>query len=90
MAIVLGTIFIAQSYSLAHATKHNDAKHEHNGIACEIMLVSAEDMAVIPMSTPASSFKPCPILTPHAVFISAVYITPQGRAPPPRSPPLPF
>jgi len=90
ISLILGIIFISQSYSLAHATRYNDAGHEHNGVACEITLASAEDVVIIPAPTTAPTVPLYADSLPHTVFISASYITPQGRAPPPRSPPTLF
>ena len=82
--------FIAQSFSLTHATRYNDNSHEHNGIACETVLISAEDVAIIPSFDAAIEYPKTTEQTPKIAFISASYDTPQGRAPPPRSPPFLF
>jgi len=88
--LLLGLVFMAQSFSLAHATRYADDSHEHNDVICEITLINAEDAAVLPLPLSAPSFTPTADIEPQTVFISASYITPQGRAPPPRSPPLTF
>ncbi len=90
LSVILGMIFIAQSFSLAHATRYNDNSHEHNGVACEITLTSSEDSVIVPDTLLVSSFNPYTNTPSYKAFISAVYITPQGRAPPPRSPPAIF
>ena len=91
IALILGVVFAAQSFSLAHATEHTGHDHEHHdGVACEITLIIAENIAVIPAPQPTPSFTPSVQIAPQTVFTSLDYVTPQGRAPPPRSPPFLF
>jgi len=79
-----------QSLTTAHAVRYDDADHDHNGIACDIMQVAAEDIAHCPDLPEASEVTAYIDNDKAASFRSVAYITPQGRAPPPRSPPLTF
>ncbi len=73
---------------MAHAASYGDGPHEHDGIACAVTVLAEEDMALLPV-LPVSEFSQAPKPAHYdAVFSSALYITPQGRAPPPRAPPF--
>lgn len=90
MGLFVGLFLTVQIASTAHAARYDDAPHEHDGVTCMLGTVAAEDQAVMPLET-QSTFQQmavAPLYT--ADFTSAAYITPQGRAPPPRSPPLPI
>jgi len=83
----IALFFALQSYSVSHASTYGDVPHEHDGIACAVTVI-ADDQGVITPITPVFDT----IITDvseivYPDFISAPYITPQGRAPPPRGPP---
>jgi len=86
---LLALWFLAvQSFSLAHASAHGDDPHEHDGIACAVTVLAEDGMALLP-DVPTSEF--WETLTPahyNVEYSSVAYITPQGRAPPPRAPPV--
>lgn len=77
-----------QGVSLYDAAAHQDAPHEHYGIACELTKAVSAEVAPLPTSPelpkpprdfarveqPALDFRP--------------WSHPPGRAPPPRSPPF--
>lgn len=89
LALTLLTLWFlaAQSFSLAHASVHGDNPHEHDGIACAVTVLAEDGIAVLP-DLPVFEFWPVPIPAHYtADFTSALYVTPQGRAPPPRAPP---
>ncbi|MEP1231196.1 MAG: hypothetical protein ABJG88_11010 [Litorimonas sp.] len=75
---------------MAHATRYNDASHEHNGVACDVTLVIAEDVIILPAPPPVPSLPIYADTVAHISFTSANYVSPQGRGPPPRSPPTLF
>lgn len=83
----IALFFALQSYSLAHASTYGDAPHEHDGVACSVTVIADEHVTIAP-SLPAA-----PLIisdtpeTAYPDFTSASFITPQGRAPPPRGPP---
>ena len=82
------TLFIGlQSYSIAHASEHGDEPHEHDGIACSVTVL-ADDHGVVLPTVPVFETVISDIAeTAYPDFTSALYIRPQGRAPPPRGPP---
>ena len=79
--------FALQSYSISHASTYGDAPHEHDGIACAVTVIS-DDLAAITIDAPVIERAISNISEPvYPDFTSTLYITPQGRAPPPRGPP---
>ena len=87
MGAFIALFFALQSYGAAHASAYGDAPHEHDGVACSVTVISDDHVVVAP-TLPAATL----IISdaPEAVypdFTSALYIRPQGRAPPPRGPP---
>jgi hypothetical protein len=90
LALTLLTLWFlaAQFFSLAHASIHGDDPHEHDGIACAVTVLAEDGMAVLP-DVPVSEFWQVPMPEHYtAAYKSAIYVTPQGRAPPPRAPPV--
>ncbi len=84
-------MFIAlQSTAIAHATQYTEASHSHEGLLCEVEAIATEhdviEPAVIDLHDPEVEF----VERNTSVFVSQNYITPPGRAPPPRSPPTPL
>lgn len=87
MGAFIALFFALQSYSLSHATAHGGEPHEHDGIACAVTVI-ADDHAVIIPSPPIFDTIDIDLSkTVYPDFTSALYIRPQGRAPPPRGPP---
>jgi len=86
--LILSVFFAAQSYSLAHASVYGDDPHEHDGVACVIGVLVQDDLGVLPVTEPFVRAPIAPPPAPDTVFESRAYTSPQGRAPPPRSPPL--
>lgn len=77
-----------QGLSQAHAATNGGTDHTHDGIACDVALVAAEQVVVTP--TPDV---PAPAILPnreanHVIPSSQGYRHFDGRAPPPRGPPL--
>ena len=89
IALILGFVFIAQSFSLAHAVEHLDHE-QHECVMCDIPFIAGEDTVVLPDPLHVPSFTPSVELAPEMVFTSAAYTSPQSRAPPPRAPPAIF
>ena len=84
---LIALFFAVQSYGVAHASEHSDAPHDHDGVACSVTVIAADDVVIMP---PMPVYER--ILTNtkgfyYPFFISAPYTTPQNRAPPPRAPP---
>lgn len=81
---------LCQSIGIAHSAEFGDAPHEHDGIACEIQTVTFEQDVVLPVLTITHELVSYTASTEYDFIISAVFQTPQTRAPPPRAPPLTF
>ena len=79
--------FALQSFSLAHATSHGNEPHEHEGIACSITVLADDQMVIMPSPPIFDSLEVELSETVYPGFTSALYLKPQGRAPPPRGPP---
>lgn len=77
-----------QSASIAHAAQYGEGSHEHNGMVCAVDAIAADQDVIVPV--PATVLAPLAIIAPayNTPFVSVSYITPPGRAPPPRSPPV--
>ena len=87
-AICIALFFAVQSASIAHSAEHGGHEHEHDGVACEIMVLPIEQAVLTP---PLVVIPPCPRPTPEIAFFESgwVYLAHfEGRAPPPRGPPL--
>ena len=87
-AVLLCLYVIIQSFTLAHATAHNDEPHEHNGVECQITLLAVEADVILP--PPPVIMTPEPYYVPVScqAAIESIDITPPCRAPPGRGPPL--
>jgi len=90
IGLFVGLFLTVQIALTAHAAGYDDVPHEHDGVACLLGAVNAEDQAIAPLQVTAEFQQAALAPLYEADFTSASYITPQGRAPPPRSPPLPI
>jgi hypothetical protein len=88
IGLFIGLFLLVQASTIVHATQYGDGPHEHDGVMCVAGAVSCEEQVILP--TPAvEPILLAVIVLPHEFkFVSVAYLTPQGRAPPPRSPPL--
>jgi len=82
-------LFISlQSYTLSHATSFGDDHHEHEGIACLIMVIASDDDVALPLITPDYNLQ---TITTRDNYSFSEAPTPfsicHSRAPPPRGPP---
>ena len=77
-----------QGVSLYDAAAHEDAPHEHYGVACELSQAMAAEVAPLPegpeLPKPPRAF----VLAEQPRLNFRPWSHPPGRAPPPRSPPL--
>ena len=49
-------LFIAlQSFSLSHATSFGEAPHDHDGIACELTVITSDEDLTLPVDTPQNT-----------------------------------
>jgi len=90
IGLFVGLFLTVQITSTAHAVHYDDVPHEHDEVVCLLGAVVIEDQAVEPLTFATKPKIQSPALPYETDFTSATYITPQGRAPPPRSPPLTF
>ena len=87
--VLMAVLFLAmQSFTQAHAATYGDLEHEHDGIACDAILVAAEQVIptppapkIEPQVIPVLTKTPAPIITPRPRSF-------ESRAPPLRGPPL--
>jgi hypothetical protein len=81
-------VFALQTLSLAHAASYGEEPHEHNGVACDIVVVSSDEAGILPVPLTFDLPVQTTLHIAPQPFTSAAYLAPQGRAPPPRAPPL--
>lgn len=82
--------FAAQSFSLSHATSFGDAPHSHDGIECEITLVTANEDVSLPVpiiETKVEGYTAAPL---YKLTVQRPYLAFSSRARPPRGPPTLF
>jgi len=77
---------VVQTSAMAHAIHHDDAPHSHEGVPCDIEAIASEQDVIEPLST-VKVITEIAVTDYETVFMSATYVIPQGRAPPPRAPP---
>lgn len=87
-AILIGLFASLQVFTAAHAVCHGDAPHDHDGVECVITVIAAEDHIVLPVLSGTPQAIVISETPSTALFTSALYLAPQGRAPPPRGPPF--
>ena len=87
VGVFIALFFALQSFSLAHATEHNGEPHEHDGITCAVTVLSNDQAVILPEMPVFDTLISETFETGYPDFTSAVYLTPQSRAPPPRGPP---
>lgn len=87
MGAFVALFFALQSYSVAHASAYGDAPHDHDGVACSVTVMSDDQVFVAPALPVTALIISDTTETVYPNFTSVLYITPQGRAPPPRGPP---
>lgn len=87
MVLIAGIFLTVQGFSQAHAAANFETDHTHDGVACDIGLISAEEVVVTP---------PVPVQAPSNDVSKSNWTltvgqdrprTFDGRAPPPRGPP---
>ena len=88
MVLMAALFFAMQGFAQAHAASNADVDHTHDGVACDVALVAAEQIILTPPQP-----LPAPLILPtrSTVLQPATKPTPRSfdsRAPPPRGPPL--
>ena len=86
--VLIAVMFLfVQGVSQAHAAEHGGEDHTHEGIACEMALVAAEEIIVTPPVPVPAPFKAVSKSKWAIVFDKDRPRSFDGRAPPPRGPP---
>ncbi len=76
-----------QGLSQAHASANGSTDHTHDGIACDVALVTAEQTVIeppLPLATPVDLAMPVLWSVLNETALPRNF---DGRAPPPRGPP---
>lgn len=85
---IFALLFISlQSFALSHGAAYGDGPHEHDGVICDISLVTSDDQAIEPELPVFDRPENTLATASFAVYRSADNITPPAQAPPPRAPP---
>lgn len=88
MVLMAALFLAAQGFSQSHAASNGGHDHSHDGVACDVALVSAEQTVLTPPLAEPAPF----ILTARSsktpLISEPAYHSFYGRAPPPRGPPL--
>jgi len=87
IGVFLALFIGLQSYNLAHASELNDAQNHNDCISCEVTVLADDEVGITPTPPVINVIVSDIIETIYPDFTSALYLTPQNRAPPPRGPP---
>ena len=88
MVLMAALFFTVQGFSQAHAASNGDLDHTHEGVACDVTLIVAEQDVLTP---PTHIPSPAIWLTETNYVVAALKPDNrsfESRAPPPRGPPL--
>lgn len=89
LVLLAGWFLTVQSFSAAHATTHAGEPHEHDGLACAVLVLVKDDLAVAPEFDVPSFIPIAPLASEFPTYTPVVnYLAPQMRGPPPRAPPV--
>ena len=88
MVLMAALFFTVQGFSQAHAVSNGGVDHSHDGVACDVALVSAEQTVLTPPVSVSA-----PVMRPVRASNTPAPTQPichnfDSRAPPPRAPPL--
>lgn len=87
--VLFVTLFLAvQGISQAHATSNGGEDHSHDGVACDVMLVAAEQVVLTPPPAEPAPFNGVDQKRKVPLQSDPLNLNFSGRAPPPRGPPL--
>ena len=88
MVLMAALFFTMQGFAQAHAASNGGEDHSHEGIACDVALIAAEQVVITP-----PALLPTPLILPRRIKAVPLALQPaprsfDSRAPPPRAPPL--
>jgi len=84
--IALMFLFV-QGATQAHAAEHGEDHHSHDGVACDVMLIAAEQITIAPPIPVPAPFKSASKSNWKMDYVRDCPRTFDSRAPPPRAPP---
>ena len=88
MVLFAALFLMVQGVAQAHATANGGVEHTHDGVACDIALIAAPQAVIAPAPiVPAPKVLPMQAADP-IIPATPIYRHFDGRAPPPRGPPL--
>lgn len=87
LAILIGLFASLQVYTVAHAVSYGEAPHDHDGVACVLTIVAADEQIILPDQVDTPPLVMAVDAPETNIFTSTPRLLPQGRAPPPRGPP---
>ena len=88
MVLMAALFFSVQGFSQAHAVSNGGLDHSHDGVACEVTLIAAEqEVLTPPVAVPSPFLRP---MRADYIVLPTKHtnLSFNGRAPPPRGPPL--
>lgn len=88
MVLAVSLFLAAQGFSQAHAASHGGVDHTHDGVACDIALVAAEITVLTPPPAEPARFTDVVTKSHTDLYSAPACRCFDGRAPPPRGPPL--
>ncbi len=88
MVLTAALFLAAQGFSQSHAASNGGHDHSHDGVACDVALVAAEQTVLTPPPPSPAPFALVTRPTKSQLREEPAYRSFDGRAPPPRGPPL--
>jgi len=88
MVLIVALFLTAQGFSQAHAASNGGVDHTHDGVACDVALVAAEQTVLTPPPADPAPFTGIAQTPQPDLYSEPAYRSFDGRAPPPRGPPL--
>ncbi len=86
--VLFAALFLSvQGLAQAHAVANGSIDHTHDGIACDVTLVAAEQTVLMPPTPNVEPVEQADALLWHVRANSNLPRNFDGRAPPPRGPP---
>ncbi len=88
MVLMAALFLMVQGFGQAHAASNGGIDHSHDGVACDVALVAAEQTVLTPPPAKPAPFVAVTQLKQTELYSEPAYRSFDGRAPPPRGPPL--
>lgn len=88
LVLLAAVLLFVQTVSVAHEAKHGECEHEHEGMLCGLVHISALEVVLENEEWLAFLQPNTSILLGISVFEDVSWFWPHERAPLPRGPPL--